>query len=177
MDLIPLIDVKKNAVYGNWQIKNRELISDASPHSRIEIPYKAPEEYDFQIVFTRQSGGNDVNQILAHGGHQFMWMMNGMGTSSFGLDVVGGQRPGTNATTVKLPPLQNGRKYTSLVQVRKNYVAVFLDGKQVGNRNTNYSDLQTIPEWRLRDETLLGVGSFQSPTIFHSIEVAPVESK
>src|SRR5213076_1700560 len=124
-----------------------ELISDASPHCRLELPYKLPEEYDFQIVFTRQSGSNDVNQLLSHGGHSFMWMMNGMSTTAFGLDMVGGVRAGWNPTTVKLPPLQNGRKYTSLVQVRKNYVDAFLDGKQVGVWSTNYKDLYIMPEW------------------------------
>ena len=174
MDLLPLMDVKRDSVAGNWQIRNRELISDGAGYARIEIPFTPPEEYDFQVTFTRQSGKNDVNQILTHAGHSFMWMMNGMDNNSWALDTVGGARAGVNATTVKLPPIENGRKYTSLIQVRKNYVAAYLDGKPVGAWSTNYQDLQILSDWKLRNNNLLGVGSFSSPTIFHSIEINPV---
>jgi len=174
MDLLPLIDAKKDAVAGNWQIKNRELLSDGAGYARIEIPFTPPDEYDFQITFTRQSGKNDVNQILTHNGRSFMWMMNGMDNNSWALDTVGGARAGINATTVKLPPIENGRKYTSLIQVRKNYVAAYLDGKPVGAWSTNYQDLQIMADWKLRNINLLGVGTYMSPTIFHSIEINPV---
>lgn len=174
MDLLPLIDVKKNAIAGNWQIKNRELSSDAAPFARIEIPYTPPDEYDFQITFTRQSGRNDVNMILAHGYRSFMWMMCGMNNNSWALDMVGGARAGINATSVRLPPIENGRKYTALIQVRKNYVAAYMDGKPVGAWSTNYQDLQIMSDWKLRSDNTLGVGSYMSPTTFHSIEITPV---
>lgn len=56
IDLMPLVDVSKDAIKGTWELKDSRLISRPFKSANLELPYHPPEEYDFHVTFTRQSG-------------------------------------------------------------------------------------------------------------------------
>ena len=64
IELLPLIDMKKDVIVGPWSLKDGALIADATPQVSNEIynlalcatPYTPPEEFDVEIEFTTPEG-------------------------------------------------------------------------------------------------------------------------
>jgi hypothetical protein len=73
--------------------------------------------------------------------------------------------------------LANGQEYTSVVKVRKTGVEVYLDGKLIEAWNTDFSDMSIPQTWPLRRMDIIGVGLFQSTTLFRTIEVIEITSE
>jgi hypothetical protein len=173
IDLLPLIDPQKHAIRGTWKLENGALVSDATQAAVIEIPYLPPDEYDFRIVFTRQSGNEGgICQFLSHAECRFTWLMAGWGSKVFGFEQIGGKAADANPTTFRPNSgLENGRQYTALVEVRKDRVAAFLDGRLISQWKTDYKDVSRDCTWTASRGMLLGLGSWQSPTVFHRVEL------
>ncbi len=178
LDLMPHIDPARDRVSGVWTLEDRELVSDAAEGARIAIPYRPPEEYDFRISFTRVGGNGDVNQILAHSGGSFVWAMGASENTFFGFGRVQGREVNDNPTTVKSPRcFENGRSYVAVVRVRKGGVAAYLDGRRITRFATNFQNMARHDRWNLPDETLLGLASYRSPTVFHSVHLREVSGR
>ncbi|MCX6899099.1 MAG: SUMF1/EgtB/PvdO family nonheme iron enzyme [Verrucomicrobia bacterium] len=177
INLLPLIDPAKDAVEGTWTIENGELIGDNNGFARIEIPYQPPSEYDFLVEFKQLRKGIGGCQHLAKAGRNFTWNFFGAsGSELFAFEKVGGQGMQGNPTTARLSRIELGRVYASMVQVRNGQVTAFLDGKQVSSWKTNYTDMDAYAGWKLRNPSLLGVGS-QSRLAFRRIEIREVTGK
>jgi serine/threonine protein kinase len=186
INLLPLIDPKRDAVRGNWTREQESLVGDRPGQNgcaTIEIPYRPPAEYDFRIEFTVQRGGNVGAQHLAKAGQSFTWNFYGGGGRMFGFESVRGEpltvgRGVSSNLTVKVRGSGAivGQRYTSTVEVRDGEVRAFLDGELITAWKTDYSDLKTLSYWRLRDETLLGIGC-ETRVVFHGIRVREVTGK
>ncbi len=172
-NLLRTIDPDRNAVAGTWAMKDGALVSAGNNGAaRLEIPYEAPAEYDFQISFTKKTGGC-VIQNLTVNEHPFIWVMSADGMFTF--HYVKGAGAGANKTTVNLRVgIKDNRRYTSLVKVRKNGAEAFLDGKLITQWKTDFSDTVHDGFWALPNKSCLGVASGNSHVIFHSIEVREV---
>ena len=180
INLLRMIDPVKDAVAGSWSFKDGKLWSDSTLAARIEIPYSPPTEYDFTVVFVRHEGSSDVIQILSKSGKSFQWAMASGANLMFGFGMAKGTWPtdaGSPAAVAVPGGLSNGQTYTSLVQVRKDGVKAFIDGKLVKEYKTSYEDLASHSMFRLRNESLLGIASFKGVTIFQKIELVEVSGK
>jgi serine/threonine-protein kinase len=176
VDLLVRIDPARDGVNGSWTKEEGALVSPAVPHARIEIPYRPPSAYDFRITFSRREGNDNIQQILTRNGRSFVWEMGGWNNRIFALGLVDGLETQSNPSS-NVMGIKNGRRYTSTVQVRPDGIRAYLDGRMVLRWITDYSDLRIHDAWRLRDEALLGLGSFKSITAFHAIEVLEVDGK
>ncbi len=87
VNLLRLIDPKKDGLGGEWKLEGTAVVSDLSDFTRLKLPYQPPEEYDFRIVITRRAGEMlDAFQILSYGGKNFMWCSAGKsGNFGFGM--------------------------------------------------------------------------------------------
>jgi hypothetical protein len=177
-DLLKLLDTSKDVVAGTWTLKGSQLVSDGAESARVEFPYEPAGDYDFRIVFVRNEGGGDVFQSLTRNGKSFLWSMSAGPHYGFGdfngrwicYDDCQGQ-------VVLQSGIVNGKTHTSLVQVRKDGVKGFLDGKLIKELKDPYGSLGPHQGLQLRKDTLLGVGSFGSPTTFLKIELVEFGAK
>jgi hypothetical protein len=179
INLMALLDSKRDAVEGVWTLRSGKLISDKTRHAKLQIPYDPPEEYDFRIQFIRAEGDGSVLQMFTHAGRSACWNMGGWKNTVFGFEMVGGKGSRDNPTAVLAQKgcLQNDRLYTSILQVRKNGVTALLNGKEVSRWSTDYTDASSPYMWTLRNNRFLGVGSYGSPTTFRSMELLEVTGK
>jgi hypothetical protein len=166
IDLLAMIDAKRDAKAGTWTLENGVLTSDKENGARVQIPYLPPEEYDYRVVFTRNQGGSGVLQYAARGDREMIWVV-GYSTG-FALN---------DKTLDQKVKLDNGRKYTSLIKVRRGGVQFLLNGQLVLEEKDENRLFQSGLWNRLPNEKLLGVGSFFSPTSFHSIEIQEISGK
>ncbi|MBX7211629.1 MAG: hypothetical protein K1X78_25200 [Verrucomicrobiaceae bacterium] len=186
IDLLPLVDVKRNALAGDWSRDGMDLLvqaakSDSSGSPRLQLPYQPPEEYDFEIEFTPESGTNSVSQLLSAYQRTFAWQVDvklstGMKT---GFAQIGGKSLiGTTDGNVMRPGfLTNGRRHRSTVEVRRTGLRGLLDGQQVvswGANPESYQALDIHPNDALRDALHLGIGGYDRAVRFHKITVREI---
>jgi hypothetical protein len=176
VDLLSLVDVNRDAVKGQWtRDAAGNLISDGSvPFCRIAFPYHPPEEYDFRVEFTA-SGGNDILQLLAHGGTSFSLLMGGWGGKWDGFDTVRGFPFTREGTKILGGPsrVRRGQRRMAVVQVRKGSIAAYVNDELVAEHRTDYSDLGIPPEWSV-GSNLVGLGTTFDRVTFHRAEIVEV---
>jgi len=188
VNLLVLTDPQRDAVRGAWQRNpaTGELISNSREEfARIEIPYEPPEEYDFEIRFTRLAGGDFVAQLAVQNMRQFVWAMGNYRGTVAGFEVINGKKPPDHPNTVwAAPSLMNGKPYWSVIQDRKPYWSViqvrkdsltaYLDGKLLTYWKTEGANLG-LPWWGgLRGKNTLGLSTYESPTVFHAANLYEV---
>jgi len=175
LNLLDLIDTKKDTVSGKWSKSSSGLTVEPEKTTRLQIPYEAPEEYDFKIVFKRLSGEEDVNQIVSSRGKGLMWSMAAAKNTWLGFECIQGKATtGGPASVKQTKALENNRSYTSIVQVRKRVVRAFLDGKLIKEYRTDYDEFSMRGEWKLKNERVPGVGVHNSKVVFEKIELRTV---
>lgn len=176
IDLLKMIDPKKGAVVGTWKWEDGKLVSDSIIRARIEIPYQPPQEYDFTMSFVRKTENDEVDLILSKDGKPFRLYIGALGNTISGFGAIKGED--INITTNQSKNwIENGRKYTVLVQVREGSLNAFLDGKLIAQYKTNYSDVSINDLWKLRDNRLLGLGSFNGIVFYESLELKEITGK
>lgn len=175
VDLLKVIQPAQNTVWGKWRMEQGGLQCEDSGSARLEIPYSLPDEYDFRIRFTPISGRHEIRQIMAMSGHQFLWSMGADGKSTYGVGSINGKKPNENRTTIKDgPALEQGVVYESIVQVRKEGLKIFLNGKLLTQWKTDYQDMSMVKGWELHNNAWLGLGAYQGCVRFHRVDLLEV---
>ena len=173
IDLLKQVDPQKHAVAGHWQSRQDGLSTDAVAGSRLTLPYQPTAEYDFRVRFTRISGVHSIALMFVAIGGQASFEVDAWGQHLAGLQMIDGRTLQDNPTRTEGQTLENGRKYTALVQVRKDRVRAFLDDKLIAEYATGGAELQLPDVWRMPDSRSLGIGAYAAATRFHSVEVRP----
>jgi hypothetical protein len=131
------------------------------------------------VVFTRVSGENNVSQILSHNGKGFLWIMElGQGRCALAVCrncwITDANNPSRTEVATKRDALG---PFTSVLEVRKDRVRGYLNGKLVREYKTDYSDLAMNGDWKLHSEQLLGLGCWESSTEFLRVDLTEVSGK
>jgi hypothetical protein len=170
VDLIPLIDPRKDTVHGHWLVHENVLhCNDAHFVPRIQIPYEPPEEYDFIVTFSQPGLRNGVSLVMPKpdGSGWFFWHIGGI-PHSIGFETTGKKRKADRITELT----KAKQIHTTIVEVRRDGVRALLDGKEL-SKNDGFADL-VGDGWRgLRDPKLLGV-TCDDPTVFHYVRVVEI---
>ena len=177
VNLLALTAVPRDAVHGPWQRNpvSGELMSDGEWFARLEIPYQPPEEYDFEVQFTRVSGNDHVAQIAIQNGHQFTWIMGAYQNTVTGFEhfhMTGVMEHPNSIHAAEC--LKTGRRHTSVLQVRKDSLTAYLDGRLLTCWKTDGQGLMLWSMRGLRNKNTLGLSSHGSPTIFHAANLYEV---
>ncbi|MFZ2642680.1 MAG: S16 family serine protease [Verrucomicrobiia bacterium] len=180
INLMPLIDPTRDAVDGKWTMQDGKLVSELGGRSRLMIPYEPPDEYDYRIVLTRRQGNGYALQFLPHNEHTALWIMGTKDDTLYGFELIGGKGIyAANNPTAKHTTLgfASGRSFTSLVKVRKNGLTAFMDGKQITEWKTDFTDVSIGSYWELPNRQLLGIGCSKASFVFEKIEIVEVTGK
>ena len=169
-NLLPTIDIS-NPVTGEWEREGNLLKLKPAQAARIQLPIAPTGEYDFRVSFTRHTGRDSIAMMFVHGGKMATFEVDAWGEHLAGVQSIGGQDCRQNNTRVNNQSLENGRRYTMTVQVRRDRVHCLLDEKQLCTYRGTGADLSVVPLWQLPKAKQLGIGAWNSETTFHAIEV------
>jgi len=171
--LISLINPQQDKIFGDWHLENGELVCTSTHFvPKIYVPYQPPEEYDLKIVWSQPSIRHGISAIIPKGGNSFIWGIgNARGEMSFSVQTANGVANPTESRAAE--GFQPGRKYTTVIQIRKNRVRATADGKQVASYDTDYKDLRAGPWHRIPDTSRLAIAC-DDPTTFHVIEMEEI---
>ena len=150
VDLLGLIDPKRDVVQGNWIVGPRGewACDDADGVKKIRSAYRPPAEYDYTVDFTvdRVVGAGDVNQFCCVNGRSFQWMMGTFSNTQDAFEVLGGKvldDPANPTITRGTNLIVPGREYVSTVQVRRTGITAILDRTRIATYPTNTLDLSS----------------------------------
>jgi serine/threonine protein kinase len=174
-DLLALVEPKRDALSGKWSREAGALLGEAHRGAaQLEIPYEPPAEYDFRVEFSVDETGIGGGQQLTAAGHDFWWLFFvGPASRLCGFDLVGGSPVYQNPTRNMLSAPEKGRRYVSLVEVRRNGVRAFLDDALVAEHKTDFHDMSLAPRWKPHGAGRLGL-TCTGPMVFHRVELREV---
>jgi serine/threonine protein kinase len=181
VNLLALVDVKRDVVVGPWEMTPEGLAlkwEKGRAVNVLEFNHSAPEEYDFEIEFTIKKGLSDVSQLLPVKGQIVRWKM-GHGfvpLYSFGpnLDGKRADDPERAEAIVKRPHLKVGQRYRSTVEVRKGSLRALIDGEEVLQWSGDLKRLEDEGSATVKDRAHPGLGSYSAFVIFHKAELRPL---
>ena len=150
-DLLKLVDPGKDAVAGAWRTEKGSVVSASGPRARLEIPWRAPQEYDLRVTFVRREGADEVSILLPWNGASFAW------------------------TAPRA--LENGAVHTATFRVRKDGLASNLTSSRMSSVTTYAAGSPTDSKWAVRDPALLGLGSHDGVVEFQHVEIIEVTGK
>ncbi|MDZ4286832.1 MAG: protein kinase, partial [Prosthecobacter sp.] len=180
IDLMALVDVKRDARSGLWGNTPEGLSLRAETYGALEFQVGVPEEYDFEIEFTPQNKGNNVNQYLTAQGHSFAWKLNAHARTPplYGFELLDGKfsKDNKEAATVFNKVLEPGTRYRSTVEVRKGSLRALLDGEEVLKWSGDYSRLSMEEGIKMHDPKHIGMGAYKRQVLFHSAVLRPISA-
>jgi serine/threonine protein kinase len=142
VDLLPLIDPKKDTTKGMWRIANGELHSASDEISHIRIPYDLPNEYVLTVVATRKTmiqHDRDTFGIgLVGNGHQFLVQID-LFNDLTRLPDINGSHDGVASHQGVV--FNQGKERTIVCICRRDSLVVQADGNNLLEWQGDYSDL------------------------------------
>jgi serine/threonine protein kinase len=190
IDLLPLVDLKRDVVSGQWRQTPEGLVAEPTGMAgedrgkRLQLPYTPPEEYDFEIEFTPTAANFRTTQHFWAGGRSITWEYDSkpLGQAEFisGFSRLDGlqaqQSPGSLKRDASL--LITGSRNRSRIEVRRRSLRVLLNDKEIiawQGDLTRFSDSDLRDE--LPDPRRLGVITYQTTATFHKITVREVNGR
>ncbi|MBC8291285.1 MAG: DJ-1/PfpI family protein [Planctomycetes bacterium] len=177
IDVLSQVKPDQHGVKGSWRAAGKSLETNADGASRIVLPYRPGSEYDLEVAFTRKSGEHSIALMFSAGRGRAAFEVDGWGEHLSGIQRIGGKTIKENPTRRPNMTLENGRRYTMTVQVRKDRITGLLNGREIASHRSDGSDLTMEPVWQLPEGSHLGIGAYQAATTFHSIRVRNVSGR
>ncbi|HYF37781.1 MAG TPA: hypothetical protein VD994_20940, partial [Prosthecobacter sp.] len=179
VDLLALIDVDRDTIRGMWSKSTRGVsVAPQSGVTVLEIPYQPPEEYDYEVEFTPDNDGMNVNQYLSAGGRSFAWKLNSHNIVPplYGFEMLDGRfaKDLREAATQMDSAIEKGKRYHSKIEVRRGGLRALLDGEELVRWSGDFNRFSMEDHSRLRDELHLGIGSWKRAVTFHKVQVTEV---
>jgi putative intracellular protease/amidase len=172
--LLPKVEPSQAAVAGQWRKVGGALSVSAAEGARLMLPAAPQGEYDLRTTFTRGTGRDSVGLVVVQGGRQVVFEVDAWGSHLAGFQNIRGRSIRENPTRRENFPLENNRRYTMTVEVRKGLIRGLLDGKEVSSYRTDGGDVALPDLWSLPSPTHLGLVAWQSNTTFHAVELRMV---
>ena len=131
LNLIPLLDLKKAIVTGQWSFEKGVLVgsSPLADNSRLELPMEAPQEYDLTIDVARKNGVGDFDIGLVGGGHQFIVAFDSSNCTLSGIGLIEGKPLSQHGQGIPGRFFTDEKPKSIVCMVRKENLIVQVDGK------------------------------------------------
>ncbi len=143
INLFGVIDPKRDAPKGKWRFSKNSLLceSDVDVPTLIELGCPIPEEYDLTVIVERKEGVDPLYIGLVARGSSFMLEVDANKSTITGLTLGSGPGAESNGTGVPGPILDIGKSRTITCYVRKDFVAVAVDNKEILRWKGSYEGL------------------------------------
>jgi len=159
VDLLRLIDLKRDVVQGDWTLDAGELLCTRILHSsRVAIPYETPDEYDVTIVATRKEGNAPLFVVMSHGTTQWFIGVDDFGGSITGIGLIDGKNLNNTETAYHGHLLTNDKPATIVCSVRRSEVSLTVDGKKIFTFKAGYERLTNSGNLTISNHRILGIG-------------------
>lgn len=178
LDLLKLIEVPRNIVYGDWSMKDGKLLAPGQAAARIQIPYRVPSDYAINVVVESDGQLADVSAGLVVGGHQVLANLDGFGASISGMSLVNRLWHNDDKNPTKTwrlaRMLEQGRPNTLTYIVRPTSVRVLRDGAEIVRWSGDPATFLIPGTWEVPDTKKLYLQSYNFPYRITKVELTPL---
>ncbi|MGV3719670.1 MAG: cyclic nucleotide-binding protein, partial [Actinomycetota bacterium] len=169
--LLPGIEPSQGAVAGMWRKSDGALTVNAATGGRLALPVTPRGEYHLRASFTRRTGQHSIGMIVVHGGKQVAFEVDAWGQHLAGFQNINGRSIQQNPTRRENVALENNRRYTMTVEVRRGSIRGLLDGREIASYRTSGNDLAVSDLWTMPDSRALALLAWESDVTFHSVDL------
>jgi hypothetical protein len=178
IDLLGLIDIKRDTVSGEFKMSGGSLLTPNSRAvNRLQIPYYPPgEAYDIALTVQRLDGPNALFiGLVLDGQHFFVGIDNATNNEFTGIwNVEGKPGDGPNETTKKGHFLPLNKTVGIVCSVKKTGVTLTIDNKAVMTYAGSSTRLSLSGEYVGPDKNALWIGSWGSKFQVTKMILTPV---
>jgi hypothetical protein len=178
VDLLALADPARDAIgdLSAWRAVRGTLVATGANQTRLQLPYRAPAEYDLNVECTRTKDTNDFVLALVHGKYAFHFDCGGHGGGQCWFGDYKGKAWGESTQSMR--PLRNDAGHRCTVQVRDSGCRVFVDGTPIMLLpGSDYPELHAHAQFAVRDPRCLGIGCWHCTYVFQAVEVTEVRGR
>lgn len=175
--LLSKADTAQQGAVGKWQKTSDALTVDAAQGARLALPVSPQGDYDFRVSFTRRSGQHSVGLVVIHGGRQVVFEVDAWGQHLAGFQNIDGRSIQENPSRRENVRLDNNKKYTLTVEVRRGQLRGLLDDKEIAKIQSDGSNLSLPDVWSLPDSKHLGLVAWECDTTFHTVEYRSISGE
>lgn len=168
--LLDAVDPSRG-IAGTWTKAGGALHVAAESGARIALPAAPKGDYDLRVAFTRRTGHHSIAIFFRYGRGRAAFEVDAWGEHLAGIQNVAGRSIRENPTRRPNVQLENGRRYTMALEVRAGEIRGFLDDQLIVTLRTDGGDLALSDLWSMPNGTALGLGAWESETLFHEIEL------
>ena len=175
VDLLKLIDPSRDSIVGAWTFDGSTLVTPNAKFGRVQILYAPPEEYDLRLEAERTEGSDSIILGLVSGGHPFMVAIDAFTHDpSSGVELIDGKSFADNETAVPGRLLENGKRAAIVVAVRRESLAVTVNGRKLIEWKGESERLSLHAKWKMRRADALWLGAFACVWRVHSLALIPI---
>jgi len=172
MDLLPLVDVAKDAIQGKWERAEGGLAGEGGDAPNlIRLPIDISGNYELQLTFVRK-WGQSAQVALPVGASAVRLILGGWENQVSGLSLVNGHEPDNNPTKVRPGGLRDGHLYAATIKVKvapeQARITVELDGQPFIAWEGPVKALTNPGGYSMPDPSWLGLGVHCSRVVFMS---------
>lgn len=178
LNLLRAVDVREQGIAGTWSRAGEGLRVSSAQGARLELEAPpANSEYDVRVEFTRRSGSDSIAIIFPTGyNSQATLEVDAWGEHLAGFQIVDGEPLNRASRQVARVQLENGKRYTLELQVRRDsYTAVF-EGEVIDRIDRSASRLSPVDLWATPHRDRIAIGAWNAATEFHSVQLTPLSS-
>lgn len=169
-DAIAGVKIYDDVARGDW-VREGGTLTSVEQISVILLEQELPEFYDVRMRFTRLSGIDAVGLFFRANGKVGVCDLDGWREGLAGVQNIDGESL-MDGYGFRFP-LENGRSYELLLEVRPGKVLVTIDGEFQKEFDILDKDLHPPEVWEwnpLERPAALAIGAWKSPTRFESVE-------
>ena len=170
-DALAGVRIYQDVIGGDWRKDANGVLTSNEQICAVILEKELPEFYDARLWFTRLGGAHSVALFFSANGTLGCCDLDAWDEGLAGVQMVGEQSL-VDGYGFRFP-LENGRSYEMLLEVRPGRVRVSVDGefKKEFDITGRPLSIPTPWGWNGTDRRFaLGLGSYESPTRFNQVE-------
>jgi hypothetical protein len=172
-EVLPLIDIARDTVEGEWRFRKGTLVAPDSANARIMLPCAVPPQYRVRMIVERLAGTNGCGIGMVAGGRQLVAHCDSpyKNKRTTGLALVGGEREYENETAYEGLLLRTHHPVEIIANVTHSGVTVTIAGKEIIRFMNGYHRIQIPEELVVPDKGKLFLFADRCPCLIESVEV------
>lgn len=171
VNLLKLIDVKRDGAAPGWQFEGGALIVPAAEYARLQIPVAPPPEYDIEMTVERIDGNRSIDLGIPYAGKQPLVQVDGENDIS-GLSLIDGKPADQNETRFSGSTLLSGPN-AILYSVRKTGILVRCNNNVILRWMGDSNRLSSVASMSMPKGDQLLIGSHKASFRIAKMDLLP----
>jgi hypothetical protein len=137
IDLLKLIEIKRDTIRGHWETNGSSIVSADAGYNSIQIPFQPPREYVLELTVAKVQAGNDFQIALVVGEQRCTVVLDGNGNQTSGISAIDNRSFDNNETTVHGSLLAENAPTPISATVRNQELTITVAGNSIINWKGN----------------------------------------